>query len=119
MKNIFLAVFVISLLSGCSFKVADLGIVSTNRMNIETSKYRIDTTQKIIGRDSTSTIFVIPSRFRKWPSIDQAVENALIKSPGAVGISNVKVSFMDYYFPFIYGQTKYTVEGYPIFPNKE
>ena len=48
----------------------------------------------------------------------EAMDNAIEKAPGAVGLSDVTIKLGNWYIPFIYGQTYYEVEGTPIYAVK-
>jgi hypothetical protein len=94
--------------TGCSTRVGDFTLVSTQ--NIELSKmgtYK-RTPTKIKGKDVSHTIVFIPTKLNV--NIEDAVDDALSKIPGAVAMINVVFRYVSWYVP-LYGQTKYTVEG--------
>ena len=95
------------LLSGCSQRVGDFTVISTKNTELGQKFVRTNLKAKTIGIDSKPTVVFIPFG---TPSIKEAVDKAL-ESEGAQVLTDVVVYYDYYYIPYIYGETKYRVEG--------
>jgi len=100
------------LCGGCVTRLADLTVASTKNIDIKKSLHRVDETVRNTGRDRRHIILFIPTGAA---NMKEAADEAIEKSPGAVGLSNATIKFGWWWIPYIYGQFWYEVEGNPVF----
>ena len=109
-------------LSGCWYSQVTDGMVSTRDIEFgnPNKTYRIDRSRKICAYDRTHVVLVHPFG---GPSADEAIDNALDdvnNGQSVVGISDSHIKWRWFFIPILtwiigYGQTWYSVEGYPIY----
>jgi len=80
-------------------------------MDIKRSLHKVDDSVRHTGRDTKHIIVFIPTGI---PNMKEAMDEAIEKTPGAVGLSNVTVKQGWWYIPYIYGQQYFEVEGNPV-----
>lgn len=110
-KNLGLAGLLIAssfLVNGCSQRIGDFTVISTKNMELGQKYVRttLDGT-KAVGIDAKPIIVIIPLG---QPNVKEAVDKALEKN-GADVLTDVVVYYDTFYIPYIYGETKYRVEG--------
>lgn len=98
--------------SGCTQRVADLTVASTKNINIAGDSHRADVTERVTGEDKVAIVAFIPTG---RPNIKEALDRAIEKRPGAVGLSDVTLSTKFYYIPLLYGEIGYVIEGNPVY----
>lgn len=103
--------------TGCVTRIGDFTVGSTKNMDIKKSLHKVDESTRNTGIDRSHIIFIIPTKL--WVNMKEAMDNAIEKSPQAVGLSNVTVKYGEWYIPFIYGQFWYEVEGNPVYEVEE
>lgn len=118
MKTLALVLFTASILlvSGCVTRLGDFTVGSTKNMDIKKTLHRTDETVRNIGLDKKYIIIIFPTG---QPNIKEAMDEAIEKSRGAVGLSNVTVKYGWWYIPYIYGEFWYEVEGNPVFESEQ
>lgn len=99
--------------SGCATRVGDLTVASTKNIDIKTGMHRIDSSKRLVGRDTIHIILFIPTGM--YPNMEEAMDNAMEQSPGVVALSDMSIKRGAFYIPFIYGQDYYEVEGNPVY----
>ncbi len=116
MKKIVLLSFLpFLILNSCSRRLVDFTIISTKNVDLtrgasfERGKSRID------GEDKIHIILFIPTG---TPSIKEAIDNAIESIPGCVALLDGVVYAKSWWIPYIYGQSKYLVEGTPLIDPK-
>lgn len=97
------------LLAGCTTRLGDFTVVSSKNMDI--GKTHQVKGSRVIGIDKKHIVIVIPTGI---PNMKEAVDEAIEKTPGAVGLSDVTIKQCWWYIPYIYGQQWWEVEGNPI-----
>lgn len=112
MKKIIFVFVVILLSSGCVQRIGDFTVASTKNMDIKRTLHRVDETERLVGKDTKHIIIFFPTGN---PNMKEAMDNAVEKHQGAVGLSNVTVKSTFWYIPYIYGRASYEVEGNPVF----
>ena len=112
MKNVIALIIVSLLISGCAHRIGDFTVASTKNMNIKSALHKVDFDKRLVGKDVKHIIFFFPTGI---PNMKEAMDNAIEKAPGAVGLSNVTVKIVNWYIPLLYGQQYYEIEGNPIF----
>ncbi|MDE7406793.1 MAG: LysM peptidoglycan-binding domain-containing protein [Muribaculaceae bacterium] len=68
---------------------------------------------RVNGSSTAHNIWGIPVG---TPNPQKAIDNALAKYPGAIGLTN-GVMKANYWWAILYGQHKITVEGTPLYPS--
>jgi hypothetical protein len=98
--------FLIISLTGCSTNLAKLSIVSTiPDLDLNNSLY--DKIGTVTGEDRYPIFIIIPTG---TPKIDRAITNTLIKNEIDF-LTDVSIDQTFFWIPYIYGETKITVEG--------
>lgn len=113
MKKVLLAALATTMIAGCVQRVGDFTVASTKNIDIGTGIHTVDSNTRVDGRDTVHIVFVFPTKM--WPDMKEAMDNAIEKSPEAVGLSNVTIKHGSWYIPLIYGQEFWEVEGNPIY----
>lgn len=72
-------------------------------------------TTRVKGSSTAHNIWGIPVG---TPDPQKAIDNALAKYPGAIGLTN-GVMKANYWWAILYGQHKITVEGSPLYPSSQ
>ena len=113
-------------LSGCWYTQVTNGMVSTRNIEFGDSckTYYIDRSHKVCAYDRTHIILVHPFG---GPNADDAINKALDDVQGdrpVIGLSDAHVKWRWFFIPILawivgYGQTWYSVEGYPIYELAE
>ncbi|MBL0701906.1 MAG: hypothetical protein JJV91_00290 [Desulfosarcina sp.] len=114
MKNVIALIIVSLLISGCAHRIGDFTVASTKNMNIKSALHKVDFDKRLVGKDVKHIIFFFPTGI---PNMKEAMDNAIEKEPGAVGLSNVTVKLVNWYIPLFYGQNCYEIEGNPVFED--
>ena len=99
------------LIAGCTQRIGDFTVASTKNMDVTDNSHTIITGNRVTGKDVAHIILFFPTGI---PDMKEAMDNAIEKSPGAVGLSDVTIKLGNFYIPLIYGQQWYEVEGTPI-----
>ncbi len=102
---------VITLLAGCSTRVADLTVVSTKNFNMNSGN--IATGGRVVG-SSNVPVILFPIGY---PSLKEAVDNAIEKDRCAVGLSNAVI--YNNFFAFLFGYVGISVKGDLIIDNNQ
>lgn len=107
MKKTSIALLVCSLLllTGCSKRLGDFTVLSTNNTSLGDSFIRVAQNSK--GVHSKPILLIIPLGA---PNIEDAVSAALDKYQGEI-LTDVVVYLDWYYIPLIFGERKYRVIG--------
>lgn len=113
MKTVLPAALAALLFSGgCVSRLADLTVCSTKNIDIKKTLHRVDESVRNVGIDKKHIVLFIPLGI---PNMKEATDEAIEKSPGAVGLSNATVKSGFWWIPYVYGQFWYEVEGNPVF----
>lgn len=118
MKKILSIALITALISGCSTstRIGDFTVASTKNMNVKEATHNVDYKTRLVGADTKEAFFIFPAGI---PDMKEAMDNAIEKQPGAVGMSNVTVKFNRFIIPFIYESKTYEIEGNPVFQSKK
>lgn len=106
MKKIMICLFALCMLTGCSTRIMDLTVASTNNIDLNKNQYRIG--EKVEDIDKKSIIVFIPTGI---PSIEEAISKAIEIDKCAVGLSDLAVYRESWWIPYIYGKMGYRVKG--------
>ncbi|MCP4482834.1 MAG: hypothetical protein GY817_08885 [bacterium] len=80
-------------------------------MNIKSNIHTVEN-KRVIGKDTAHIIFFIPTK--RAPNLKEAIDNAIEKKSGVVGLADVTLKRGFWYIPGLYGKDYYVVEGNPI-----
>ncbi|MCD8292508.1 MAG: LysM peptidoglycan-binding domain-containing protein [Prevotellaceae bacterium] len=115
MKKISLTVGALLLLMGmssCSHRLTDFTMISTKNVPLGAEAATLQkANQRVKGVDKASTILVFPIG---TPNLKEAIDKAIEKYPGAVGLVDGVVRSKSWW-AFLYGQSSYVVEGTPLY----
>lgn len=95
-------------LSGCSTVVAQYSALSSRSVSLENGKKFIHGS-RVKGSDSMARIIIIP--VGQFPTLKDALENALGRDRCAVALTDVTVRHQFVNIPFIFGIDGISVEG--------
>lgn len=99
---------------GCTHRVIDFTMISTK--NFDVSQKHIKGQDRVSGIDSVPIIFLIPCGS---PDMKEAIDNAIEKIPGCVGLADGVLYSKWWYIPYIYGVSWYEIEGTPVILGNE
>lgn len=116
MKKAIIGIAAMLTMAGCVHRIGDFTVASSKNMDITDHLHRVDTGNRVTGDDTVHIIIFIPTGI---PNMKEAMDNAIEKAPGAVGLSDVTVKLGAFYIPLIYGQQWYEVEGTPVYQLKK
>lgn len=103
--------FLILLLAGCTTRLIDFTMISTKNIDFSRSANFQRGKTRVEGKDSASIIIIIPTGV---PSMKEAIDRAIESVPGAVALVDGVVSSKVFYFPYLFGESTYLVEGTPL-----
>lgn len=99
---------VILLVGGCAWQGDFTALASKN---INADDLRIDRSKskgRVTGEDCQQVVILFPTSGP--PSIEEAADNA-VESVNAQLLTDVRVEYSSFYFPLVFGQTCWQVEG--------
>ncbi len=95
--------------SGCVTRLGSFSVISTKNIDwSRASEFKRDQ-KRVEGADTLHIIILIPTKFNI--SMDDAVDNALEKVPGAIALIDAAMSTKMFYLPYVYGFSSYIIEG--------
>jgi hypothetical protein len=110
MKKLFIVLMLFSL-CGCSRRVVDFTIISSKNIDLARGPSFIKGTKRTSGVDKASIFVIIPTG---EPNVKNALDRAIENTKGCVGLVDGVIYYKYYYIPYIYGQSKFIVEGTPL-----
>lgn len=99
------------MMQSCTQRIFDFTIVSTKNLDVSqlsTYKRSIERTE---GEDMRQIIIFIPTG---QPNAETAIDKAIESVPGAVALLDGVLIYKWFYIPYIYGESKYVIEGTPL-----
>lgn len=115
MKKILLAMCSLALLlsiSSCSHRLTDFTVISTKNVPLGQKSASLQkANQRVKGVDKSHVVLWIPLGM---PNMKEAIDKAIEKYPGAIGLADGVVKSKGWTAIF-YGQNSYVVEGTPIY----
>ncbi len=106
MTRTILTLCLAAMLGSCTLRHGDFTLMATR--NIDVSRIgEFERGPRVEGENMSHIIVFIPTVLQ--PNIEDAIENAIDKVPGAVGLTDVVVRQRAFWF--IYGQAGWLVEG--------
>lgn len=101
------------LLSGCSQRLVDFTVISTKNVPLTDEAPNLQkANSRVKGTDAKLTVLFIPFGI---PDMKEAIDKAIEKYPGAVALTD-GVVYSKWWSCLIAGQSKYVVEGTPLYP---
>lgn len=103
-------------MTSCTHRLTDFTVISTRNVPIGQNAVNLAKSDKRVkGVDKVPVVLGIPFG---TPNMKEAIDKALDKYPGAVGLSDGVIKSKMWTCLF-YGQSSYVVEGTPIYESKE
>jgi len=111
MKKLFLglAIFACILFTSCVSRLGAFTVISTKNIDWSRAAEYQRSNKRVEGDDICHIIIFVPTKMNI--TIEDAVDEALEKVPGAVALVDAVLRSRMFYIPFIYGQEGYVVEG--------
>lgn len=98
-------------ISGCSQRLGDFTVLSTKNVDLSNFSTQTETgTDRVKGEDVSHIIIIFPN---KIPNLKEAIDVA-IEENNSYMLSEAVIKYEYFIVPYIYGQTKYVVEGHPV-----
>lgn len=122
MKKVLFIALLAGIFSSCSHRYLDFTVVSTRNYDIQKGKALQKNNYRTNGSSTAHMILFFPTGY---PSLKDAIDRAISKTPGTIGLADGVVYYKSWW-AILYGQNKFIVEGTPIIdtelvenPNKE
>ncbi|WP_395753280.1 hypothetical protein [Prosthecobacter sp.] len=96
------------LLSSCTTRLVDFTIISTKNVDLSHAASFKRHPKRATGTDAKKIIVLFPTGV---PSPKQAVDRAIESVPGGVALVDGVLTRSFFYIPYIFGETKFVVEG--------
>lgn len=102
-------------LVGCTHRLTDFTVISTKNIPIGEGVHTDfqKGTKRVKGVDVAHEVLCVPLGF---PNMKEAIDRAVEQIPGAIGLVDGVVKSSGWTC-LLYGQSKYIVEGTPLFPT--
>jgi hypothetical protein len=97
------------LITSCATRLGAFTVISTKNIDWSRAAEFTRNNQRVEGEDKYHIIILIPTKFNI--TIEDAVDRALQKVPGAVALVDAVLRSKFFWIPYIYGQSGYFVEG--------
>jgi copper chaperone CopZ len=95
--------------TGCATRLGAFTVISTKNIDWSRASEFTRSNQRVEGEDMYHIIILIPTKFNI--TIEDAVDKALQKVPGAIALVDAVLRSKSFYIPYIYGRAGYYVEG--------
>ena len=106
MRNLLISLITIVLFTGCmNQRVGDFSVISSRNFDLNSDYVLLE--KGVTGEDTQYIIIFIPTG---QINIENAVDDALKRVDGDV-MTNATVKLKGFYIPYIYGESRYVVEG--------
>ena len=112
-KSFLFAALIVATLGSCTDRLVDFTVISTKNMPIGSGQpiNYSKGSSRVEGEDKKPIILGIPIGS---PNLKTAIDKAIEKYPGAVGLADGVVK-STWWWALLFGQTGYVVEGTPIY----
>ncbi|GMO50538.1 MAG: hypothetical protein Ta2G_08140 [Termitinemataceae bacterium] len=94
---------------GCATRLGAFTVISTKNIDWSRAGEFKRHNKKVEGKDMYHIIIFIPTKFNV--TIEDAVDNALGKVPGAIALVDAVLRVKSFYIYLLYGQGGYYIEG--------
>ena len=115
MKKLVLGFALAMAISGCTTRLVDFTIISSKTIDLSRGAEFKRGKERVNGEDMAHIIIFIPTGI---PNAKEAMDRAIESVPGAVALLDGVITQEFFYFPYIYGYSKYIVEGTPLIDPK-
>ena len=103
------ALFASIVFTSCVTRLGSFSVISTKNIDwSRAAEYKRDN-RRVDGEDSLHIIIFIPTRMSV--TLEEAVDKALEKVPGAVALVDAVLRSQSFYIPYVYGKNAFIVEG--------
>ena len=102
------------LCTGCVMRIADMTLCSTKSVDLRRTLYT-ETLSKAKGESRRPIVLLFPGGMI---NIEEAIDNAIESTPGAVALANVKIDYGYWFVPLICASMWYSVEGNPVYERQ-
>jgi len=99
------------LLTGCVSTLGRFTVISTKNIDWNRASEFNDSNQHVEGVDMCHIIIVWSTKDYTKIKIENAIDNALQKVPGAIALTDAVLKQKAFFFPFIYGKYGFYIEG--------
>jgi len=96
-------------ITGCVTRLGSFTVISTKSIDWSRASEYTRNNQRVEGEDMYHIIIFIPTKGNI--SIEDAVDKALQKVPGAIALVDAVLRSKFFWIPYIYGRSGYYVEG--------
>ena len=97
------------LMTSCVSRLGAFTVISTKNIDWSRAAEYQRNNKRVDGEDVFHIIIFIPTKMNI--TIEDAVDQALEKVPGAVALVDAVLRSKFFYIPYIYGQSAYIIEG--------
>jgi hypothetical protein len=106
MRNLLILLITIVLFAGCwNQRIGDFSVISSRNFDLNSDYVLLE--KGVTGEDTQYIIIFIPTG---QINIENAVDDALKRVDGDV-MTNATIKLQGFYIPYIYGESRYVVEG--------
>ena len=106
MRNLLISLITIVLFAGCwNQRIGDFSVISSRNFDLNSDYVLLE--KGVTGEDTQYIIIFIPTG---QINIENAVDDALKRVDGDV-MTNATIKLQGFYIPYIYGESRYVVEG--------
>lgn len=100
-----------SLMVGCTTRLVDFTVISSKNVDLSRGAEFKRHNSRVTGEDLARVIIFIPTG---TPNAKEALDRAIESVPGAVALLDGVLTYEWFYIPYIYGESKYIIEGTPL-----
>ena len=111
MKKMILGVALAAAMSGCASQVVGFTMLSNKSIDLSRAAEFKRGGAQVSAEDKAHIVIIIPTGA---PDAGEALTRALASVPGAVALLDGTITSEIFYIPYIYGYSKYVVEGTPL-----
>lgn len=115
MKKLVLGAALALAMSGCTTRLVDFTIISSKNIDLSRGAEFKRSKERVNGEDMAHIIIIIPTGM---PNAKEAMDRAIESVPGAVALLDGVITQEFFWFPYIYGYSKFIVEGTPLIDPK-
>lgn len=110
-----MGLLLVTSLGSCTHRLTDFTVISTKNIPIGEGVHTDfqKGTKRVKGTDVAHSVLFLPLGF---PNMKEAIDKAIEQIPGAIGLVDGVVKSSGWTC-LVYGQSKYIVEGTPLFPT--
>ena len=115
MKKFAMIILVIVSLCSCHTRLMDCTIVSSKNVDVSRLVEFKRSNVRVEGKDTKYIIIIFPTGI---PNLKDALDQAIESTPGTVALVDAVLYRDNFYFPYVFGYTSFSVEGTPLIDPK-